>query len=185
MKKKFLVPLATAALLFRAGASPAASVGVGVFGGTSITVIQDDNKGGSIFGARVPINLVSILTVEPYYGRSSGGEVTEVFDNLTFTRTGYDVKTFGANLVLGSPVGSAGFKFFPYAGLGSNKLTRTGSDEIKETGYNFGLGLGAGVTPDFSLIARGGVNMIKTGDTSRKFADVTLNLYYNIFKSKK
>ena len=180
----WLLLVAAAALPLRAGTAAAASVGVGVFAGNNITIVQDDNKGGSVVGARVPLVLSSFFTIEPYYARSSGGEVTDTFGDHTYTRSGFDVKSFGANVVLGAPVGTAGFKFFPYGGIGSNKLTREGSEEISESGYNFGLGLGAGLSTDASLIVRGGVNMVKTGDTSRKFAEVTANLYYNLFKSK-
>ena len=181
---KQLIPvLVLAALAAGAANATAASVGVGAYGGTNIVVLQDDNKGGAIFGARVPVSLISFFTVEPYYSKASGGTKKDTFGDVEYSRTGFDVTTLGANVILGSPAG-AGFKFFPYAGIGSNKLSRPGNTDSTYVGYNFGLGIGAGLTDKASIVFRGGVNMVKTGDTSRKFAEITGGIYYNLFKSK-
>lgn len=171
-------------IISTAGLAAAATVGIGAFGGTSVPIIQEDTGGGSMFGARVPINFVSILTIEPYYATSSLGKKTQTVDGVDFTRTGFDVKSYGANLILGTITGGAGFKFFPFAGIGQNKLTRVGSDDISEMGYTFGLGIGAAPTDAFSIIFRGEANLVKTGDTSRKFANVNVGLSYNLFRSK-
>jgi hypothetical protein len=45
------------------------------------------------------------------------------------------------------------------------------------------MGLGVGFTPNVSLIARGELNMVKTGETSRKFGNVTLGLTYHLVSS--
>jgi opacity protein-like surface antigen len=177
-------------LLSTAGLAAAATVGIGAFGGTSVPIIQEDTGGGSMFGARVPINLVSILTVEPYYATSSLGTKTQTVDGVNYTRTGFDVKSYGANVILGTITGGAGFKFFPFAGIGQNKLTRVGSDDISEVGYTFGLGIGVAPTDAISVIARGEINAVQepkiltTNDSTRKFANVTVGLSYNLFRSK-
>jgi len=73
-----------------------------------------------------------------------------------------------------------GFHFYPVAGIGKYKLERTGSEDISEVGYNIGLGIGVGATPKMSLQLRGELNLVKTGDTSRKFANVTGGLTYSL-----
>src|SRR5689334_4101344 len=113
MKPGSLIALAVLAGAVLAGPARAVDIGITGFGGSSIPVVQDDVKKGGTFGVRVPVSLVGMLTVEPFYQTATMGDATVTFnDGLTATRTGYDVKTFGANLLLGSPVGHAGFKFF-------------------------------------------------------------------------
>ena len=50
--KRWNVWIVTLAMLALASAAHAASIGVGVFGGSSIPVVQDDNGQGTIFGVR-------------------------------------------------------------------------------------------------------------------------------------
>ena len=170
-------------LVLGTGVARAAGIGIGVgaFGGTSVPLIQDDaKKSGGQFGVRVPVSLMSFLTVEPFYATSSLGDTKQTIGGIEYTRSGFDVKTFGANAILGSPATGSGFKFFPFAGISSNKLTRVGSDEIKETGYDFGLGIGGSIASQISFAVRGELNMVKTGDTSRKFANANFGLSYNL-----
>jgi hypothetical protein len=183
MKRAFVFALL--ALSVGAGAAQAAGPGVGIspFGGYNIALIQQDTGNGALFGIRVPVNLIPLITVEPYYATSNLGDVTETFGGLSYTRTGFNMKAFGATAILGS-IGGGGLKFYPYAGIGSYKLDRTGSEDIKETGYNFGLGIGVPAGPKISVQMRGGLDMIVTGDTSRKFANVTLGINYNLMSGK-
>ncbi|TMQ62852.1 MAG: hypothetical protein E6K79_11375 [Candidatus Eisenbacteria bacterium] len=182
---KRALALALLALAVGAGAAQAAGPGVGIgpYGGYNIALIQQDTGNGSVFGVRAPVNLIPLITVEPYYATSNLGDVTEKFGGLSYTRTGFDMKAFGATAILGS-VGGGGLKFYPYAGIGSYKMTRTGSDDIKETGYNFGLGIGVPAGPKMSVQMRGGLDMIVTGDTSRKFASATIGINYNLMSGK-
>ena len=179
---RLLTMLLSAILAFTAVPARAVDIGVTVFGGSSIPVVQEDVKSGTTFGARVPVALLPMITLEPYYASTALGDVTKTFGDLPYTRSGLDGKSYGVNLILGSPVGSAGFKFFPFGGIGSAKLTRPGT-EIKETMFDFGLGIGIAPTHAFSIIARGTLNMVKSGDTTRKTADATVGLSYNIFHS--
>ena len=163
----------------------AVTVGIGAYGGTSVSVIQQDNKGGGIFGARLPVSLIPLFTIEPYFATSSGGKLTKVFGDHSYTRSGFDQKVFGANLLFGSAIAGRGIKFMNSLGISSNKLTRAGSTDISEMGYSEGLGLGVGVTPEIALIVRGDLSLVKTGETSRKFANATINLYYTLIHDKK
>lgn len=165
-------------LLVAAGAAHATGVGVGVYGGLSYPVIQDDVKSGTLIGFRAPVAIVPMITVEPFYASSSLGDAEETLGGISYTREGFDSKAYGLNVVLGNPVGM-GFRFYPYAGIGKFKLERTGTD-IDETGYNVGLGIGIGATPKLSLQIRGELEMVKTGDTSRKFGNATAGLTYSL-----
>ena len=183
MKRVFA--FAFLALAMGAGSAQAAGPGIGIgpYGGYNIALIQQDTGNGPVYGIRAPINLIPLITVEPYYASSSLGDVDETFGGLSYTRTGFDMKVFGATAILGS-WGSGGLKFYPYAGIGSYKLERTGSEDIKETGYNFGLGIGVPAGPKISVQMRGGLDMIVTGDTSRKFANATIGINYNLMSGK-
>jgi hypothetical protein len=178
--KKWSV-LVLALLVFGAGAAGATNVGVGVFAGASVPILQDDNARGSMFGVRVPLNLIPFFTVEPYYARSMLGDAKQTFGGFEYTRSGFDVTSFGVNAALGSLGLTTGFSFYPYAGIGSHKLSRDGTSDVTETGYNFGLGLGISPAPVIAFNLRGELEMIKTGDTSRKFVNVTLGATYKFF----
>ena len=57
-------------------------------------------------------------------------------------------------------------------------LSRTGSEDIAEVGLEFGLGAGFAVTQVVSMDLRGGLNTVITDETSRKFINATVGIYY-------
>jgi len=176
MKKTLALTLLALALV--SSMATAASVGVGVFGGASIPVLNDLSSNGSTFGVRVPVNLLPLLTVEPFYAASNLGDVDESFGTSTsYTRDGGKTSGFGANAMLtfGGP-----FKMYPFVGIGSYKIERDGAEDITDVGYNFGLGLGFAPIPKLSIDLRGEFNMIATDETSQKFANVTLGASYSL-----
>src|SRR5688572_16737987 len=146
MKRSF--GLALFALILASGAAQAAPVGgvsVGVFGGLSIPVLQDVSTSsfspgdafgatGSQFGFRAAVQAIPMVTFEPYYAKSKYKDRDETIGGITYTREGFDGKSYGLNAILGRPGGS-GLAFFPYIGISKTKLERTGQ-EINETGYN-------------------------------------------------
>jgi hypothetical protein len=160
-------------------AAGAATVGVGVYGGVSIPVLNDLSEQGALFGVRVPVNLLPLLTVEPFFAKAGLGEVEETFGPTTFTRDGGDVTGFGATALL--TFGAPTFKLFPFAGIGSYKLERDGAEEISDIGFNFGLGFGLSPIPKLSFDVRGEFLMVTTDETSQKFANVTAGASYAIF----
>jgi hypothetical protein len=161
-----------------AGPVHAVSVGITAFGGPSFPIVQDDNGTGAQFGVRVPIGLVPFVSVEPYYARSNYGDASETFAGTEYARSGYDMNVFGVNLGLGSFGVLPGFPLYPYVGIGSHSLSRDGSDDMTEVGYNFGLGLGVPLPAGLSINVRGELNVIDLGDTSRKFIHATANIGY-------
>ena len=178
MKQRIFVTLLTLALV----PAPAAAVGVGlgVYGGPSFPILQGNAGNGSQFGLRVPVSLVPFLSVEPFYARSSLGDVEEDFGGATHTRSGPDITTFGVNALLsfGGP-----FQFYPYAGLGSSKIEQSGTSDVTETTYDFGLGFGIAPMPKFTIHLRGELAAIVTGDTSRKTGNLTAGVSYALFSS--
>lgn len=175
--------LILAAAVVAALPAPAAAfgIGIGVFGGTSIPVVQDDNGAGTQFGVRLPVTVAPMLTVEPYYATTSAGDKEQEVGGVPYTRSGIDVTSFGVNALL---TFGAGFQMSPYVGVGSNTLERDGLDAT-ETGYTFGLGFRFGLPlAKLALHARGGLNMVLeegSSETSRKWVDATLGVSYGLF----
>jgi len=172
--------LTLASALAPAGAE-AAGIGIGAFGGASIPIVQEDVKSGSTYGVRVPIDVIPLFSVEPFYAGSNLGDAEETLGGVTYTRDGFQNTTMGVNAILGSIASAPGIKFYPYAGIASTKLTRAGSADIKEVSYNFGLGAGLGLVHSLSVHGRAELNMVKTDETSRKFGNLTIGLHYNLF----
>lgn len=178
---KRILAFALVGLALVAGAAQAGpiDVGIGAYGGISWPVIQDDVSSGSILGLRAPVRVIPLITLEPYYMSSSLGDGEQTLGGITYKRDGFDHTGFGLNAMLGGTTGM-GVHFYPLVGIGSHKLTRSGTADIKETAYNLGLGFGIGATPNLSLQIRGELNMVVTGDTSRKFANATGGLTYSL-----
>lgn len=174
MKRIFALLLL--ALVAGAGTAQAneIKIGAGAFGGYAVPLIQEDAGSGAMFGVRVPVKVSSMFTIEPYYMTSSLDEVSEEMGGIEYTRDGFDMKSIGGNVLL------FGGTFYPYVGLGSYKLTREGSEDINELGWNFGLGLGFPLAEKFRLDIRGEMDMIVTDESSRKFGAATAGLTYNL-----
>jgi opacity protein-like surface antigen len=146
----------------------------------SIPVLQDDNGQGTVMGLRVPVSLIPLVTVEPYYAKTSGGDKDQDIEGTTITRSGLDVTGFGANVLL---TFGGKIQFYPFAGIGSYKLTRTGSEDLTNTAYTFGLGLGISPMPKLSIHVRGELAAAVDGETSRKWGNATVGVSYNIFST--
>ena len=173
MKQRILMILLALALV--PAAAHAGSVGFGVYGGFSAPILYDTATSGTQYGFRVPVNLIPLLTVEPYFDKTMLGDKDETFAGQSYTRSGPDVTTYGANarFNLGT--------MYPYVGIGSATIKQTGSDDVTDTSLNFGLGLGFKLMPKLSLDLRGELNAVVTGDTSRKLGYVNLGVSYAIF----
>ena len=167
------------ALAIFAGTAAAVDIGVGAYGGVNIPVLNDLSKQGTDFGVRVPVRLIPLITVEPFYSTSSLGDAEEDINGISYTRDGGDLKGFGVNALL--TFGSPAFQFFPFAGIGSYKLEREGAEDVSDMGYSFGLGLGVSPIPKLSLSVRGELDMVVTDETSQKFAKVTGGAAYSFF----
>jgi hypothetical protein len=177
--------LAAFAMILVATTAQAATIGVGAYGGLSIPIVNDLSTQGSTFGVRVPVGISPMFTAEGFYSQSALGDAEEDFGGpVTYTRDGGEVTGFGANAIFnfggGGTVG-----FFPFAGIGSYKIERSGAEEISEVGYNFGVGIGFKIPSlvGFSFDVRGEALMVKTGETSQKFGNVTLGATYKFYST--
>ena len=178
MRRHLLLALLLAAAL-PAGAANAATVGITGFGGVSVPIVNDMAEQGTQFGIRVPVGVLPWLAVEPFWASSGLGDVEDTFGGTSYTRDGGDVTSFGVNAKLfGTSAGTV--RFYPFIGLASNKITQEGVEDVSEIGYQGGLGIGVTPMPKFSIDLRGELNAIVTGDTSRKFGNVTLGVTYDL-----
>ena len=182
MKRTWWAVFVVLALLAPAARAGTIRVAGGVFGGMSFPVLQDDQGQGPLFGARVPVRLLPLLAVEPFYSTAALGDQTiDIAPGISATRQGSDVTTYGVNAMF--PFGTSTL-FYPYVGIGSAHFKRDGQDETF-TSYNLGLGLGIALIPKLMLDLRGELQAASTGETSRKVANVTLGATYSIFGSSK
>src|SRR5512140_312257 len=168
-------------LVLGAAVRPAssASIAIGAYGGGSLPIAQDDNGPGSIWGGRIDVQAIPLLTFEPYYERSQGDAVTQTINGVSYERAGIDIKSWGVNalLTLGGPL-----SVYPYAGVGRNELTRDGTPTRTLNGVRGGLGLGFGVGPGFRIDVRGEVNAIRENGFGRTNANATVGLSYRLWK---
>lgn len=162
------------------GGAHAVSVGAGIFAGASIPVIQDDTGSGAQYGIRVPIHVIPSITVEPFYARSNLGDVTETFGGAEYTRSGFDDDSFGVTVAMGGLGLAAGAPFYPYGSIASHNMTRDGSEDISEIGYELGLGFSFRLAP-IALNLRAGGGLVATGDTSRKFININLGVSTKLY----
>ena len=173
----WIVALAVTCWALPAGA---VSVAVGVFGGASIPVAQEDNGTGSELGIRVPVNVIPLVTVEPYFLKANGGDKSEDLGSLSIARSGIDVTGYGANVLFsfGGPL-----QFYPFVGIGSHKLERPGLDATT-TAYNAGVGVGfKAPIVKLSFHVRAEMSaVLDEGNTesSRKWANVTAGVSYGL-----
>jgi Outer membrane protein beta-barrel domain len=173
-------PCLFAALVAVATPAWATPVAVGVFAGASLPIQQDDTATGAQIGVRVPIGIVPYLSVEPYYAATFGGSVQERIQGWDYTRSGFDIHTFGLNVDVWHLRVVSGLTFDPYVGIGARRLSRPGSDTKTHVGYDIGLGFEVAATDKFSLQVRGELEIVDVGDTSRKFANLTGGVAYRL-----
>ncbi len=174
---KRLLTTAVLALGVAAGPATAGTVGIGAFGGVDIPIVQDDNGQGSTFGVRVPVAIHRLVTLEPYFAATSDGDVQTTIAGLDYTRSGFGISSFGMSALL--TLGSR-FQFYPFATIGTNKLTRDGSADQTMTGFGGGLGFGFAPAPKFMVHLRGAAQSLTEGGSGRLFANVTAGVSYSL-----
>jgi hypothetical protein len=138
---KLVIPLLAICIVV-AGASPSnagSKLGVGVFGGVNVPLLQDDAGSGNVWGVRASYELSSI-TLQPYAAFSAVGDysVTSILGSSTFD--GGDLTVFGLDATIGG--GGTGFGVYLLAGVGSYKLAFDGGFPLEDTRIGFSTGLG-------------------------------------------
>jgi opacity protein-like surface antigen len=181
MKRHLALSIALACIT--AAPAFAGNIGVSAFGGMSYSVLQSDVGNGALYGVRVPIRLVPLVAVEPWYATTSLGDKVQTVANVSLTQPGFDESAWGANVLLatGGPL-----SFYPYAGIGRATFKLPGGD-TSHTTYSAGFGLGVSPMPKLSLDLRGEFQAVMdkdpiTGkDSVRKFGNATVGLGYALF----
>jgi hypothetical protein len=171
------IALGIVLLALSCGVAHAGGIGVGVFGGQSYPVLQDDSGNGTLFGVRVPVRIVPFVAVEPYYASTSLSDKATTVAGVSYTRQGFDEKVYGANVMFatGGPL-----SFYPFVGYGRTSFERPGYDRTF-TSYNAGFGMGISVVPKVSFDVRGELQAVVDGHTTRKFGNATVGLSYSLF----
>ncbi len=177
MRRLVALALVVVALTTAASRASAVSIGAEAFGGIAVPILQDDSDQGTGFGVRLPVSVLSLLTAEPWYAHSTLGDRTQTIAGIAYTRDGGELTAYGLNARLGGMSGP-GLSFFPYAGVGTYTLKRSGVDDIKKAGYDVGLGLTLTPVPRFGIGLRGQFDVIPTDGTSRKYGEATVGLSY-------
>ena len=177
---KRIVPILLLGLALSSGAAAArAASASGAFGGMSIPVVQEDAKTGAVYGVRVPVTVMPLVTVEPYCARTRPGDDEETFGGLTYTRDGGEISAFGLNVHAGR---GGPLRFYPFAGIGSYRLTRDG-DATTAPRSATTLGLGLGLSPLPKLDGRPARRVRRHRRSTRRrgsAANVTLGVSYHL-----
>jgi len=175
MKRLFALTLVLLALPL--AAAHAGGIGVGVFGGRSYPVLQDDVGNGTLYGVRVPVKVVPMFALEPYYASSTLSDKVTNIAGIEITNPGFDEKIYGINAMfaMGGPL-----SFYPLVGYGRTSLQRPGYDRTF-TSYNAGFGMSVSPAPKLSLDLRGELQAIVDNGTTRKFGNATVGFTYSLF----
>ncbi|MFQ6032166.1 MAG: outer membrane beta-barrel protein [Candidatus Zixiibacteriota bacterium] len=124
-------------LLILVSSASAARFGIGGFAGINIPLAQEDVKSGILYGAKGRIPLLPVLGVEPNFVFSKYGD--KDIDNVG-TREGGTITSFGADLILGNPIGFSRGRFYVLLGINANTLKREGLSDQTQFGLSFGPG---------------------------------------------
>lgn len=154
-------------------------MGVGLFGGVNIPVVQDDQENGSVFGIRGRFKVVPILVLEPNLTFSRYGS-PENIEGVDFGIEGSKLLGYGLDVTLGGAPGEM-FKSFAVLGIGGYSLTNddTGFDETG-IGYRIGFGVGVAVVRELDIDLRAlGLVIPQEVGGSKKSALILGGLTYN------
>ncbi|MFH2056743.1 MAG: outer membrane beta-barrel protein [bacterium] len=182
------IMLTLALILLCAADASAFRFGVGGFAGLNFPVAQDDAKMGTVFGAKARVPLIPFVGLEPNFTYLKNGDAEvdiEDYNYGTMTIKAGKFTSFGADLVFGSIMGTAGLNVHGIIGVSSATYARNvdAIPDISNLTYWLGLGFEYGVNEQVSLEFRGKLMVFPYddgGDTgSRKNGMVTagINVY--------
>jgi hypothetical protein len=165
-------------LMMVASAAPAHAIdaGVGLAGGASFALAQSDNGNAGQLLLRVPVNIIPLLTIEPFLASADYDGVEAQFSGQTYNRRGFDIFSYGAIAALGGVGMGPRFPLYPYFGMGGFHLSREGTSGSENLGYLLGVGYGRALPANLSMNARAEYNWVMDGDTPRRFFGINLGL---------
>lgn len=139
MKKSISVLGAILFLLIMVSSTSAARFGIGGFAGMNIPLAQEDVESGILYGAKGRIPLLPFLGVEPNFVYSKGDKDFDI-GGQSMSRGTLTITSFGADLVLGNPIGFSRGRFYALLGANANILKRKGMEDQTQFGLSFGAG---------------------------------------------
>lgn len=155
------------------------SLGVGVFGGANIPIVQDDQANGSVFGFLLRVKALPFIVIEPNVAFGKWGK-PGIVDDIDLGIDGSKITSYGIDATLGGLPGVPGVKPYFLGGIGVYKIKNddTGYDESK-MGYDVGVGIGIGVVPKIDIDFRGKLIIAPQEDSSKKAFYITGGITYN------
>jgi hypothetical protein len=180
-----LVPIALACTVSLAHAESV--VGIGIFGGVGIPGgdmhdVTHESDNGAHFGARMPIALAKMFSLEPYFARTEGKPDSAYSSSDPAERDvldGYDVTSFGLNVGFGRLVNNNGFNIAPYVGAGIHKFRRENGPSDDPFGWKAGLALGLATGETWHWSLRGEynkMNKILDEPDGRRYTNISLGV---------
>ena len=156
------------------------NLGIGLFGGMDIPVVQDDQDKGTTFGVKGRLKVMPIVTLEPNIYFTQFGDPT--FDEFASDLEGSKVTAYGVDATFGAPFASKGLNVYGVVGAGFYNVKRdqTNQDET-DFGWSAGLGSYLGFAPNLAFDLRSKLHVIPSeGGGSKKSLSVTggINLYF-------
>lgn len=179
--KRILASAVLACALF-VGTAHAGGVGIGLIGGVTSPSNKTDGGSGSHWGIIVPVRVVPLITVEPFYSKSTLGDedvTTTVPVPVTVTIAGAEFSTYGANVALafGGPI-----SMYPYVGLGRTNYKRQGFEDSAMS-YQGGVGLGVSLVPKVRFDVRGEYQRVVTDTRTRNLFHASVGVSMNLLST--
>jgi hypothetical protein len=149
---------------------------LGAYGGVNVPLSSDAGV-GSVIGAKVrvvpPIPMIGFEAWYAHFGSEDPGDLDEGDLSLALDAEGFNM--WGADVLIGSVRGIAGFKWYGVVGVNAAELKELGGSE---TTHKFGgeLGFGLEITPPFLGVGVEGRGMLLFPDLSGDFSERLLTL---------
>lgn len=171
-----LAVFASMLLVLLPSSGSAVQVGIGLSAGASFPLAQSDNGSGGAYAARVPVNVLPLLTVEPFLSTTALGDAETSIADRTYTREGFDILSYGAVLALGGVGMGPRFPVYPFVGVGASHLSREGATPGAETMYMLGVGWARALPRNLAVNLRTDFNWISVDGTARRFWEMSLGV---------
>lgn len=177
-----LIAAAAGSTVYAQTPSVGPKLGVGVFGGLTLPIVQDDQKSGTVFGFYGRLKLIPILVFEPNISFAKYGDPDPI-SGVNLGIVGSKVTSFGVDAVLGAGPGAPGMTPFFFGGIGSYSIKNDDTDfDESAIGFSGGLGLGFNLGMlDLNVRGRAIVIPLEDGG-SKKSATATVGLSYVLGK---
>ncbi len=149
---------------------------LGAYGGVNVPLSSDAGV-GSVIGAKVrvvpPIPMIGFEAWYAHFGSEDPGDLDEGDLSLALDAEGFNM--WGADVLIGSVRGIAGFKWYGVVGVNSAEFEEFGGDGTES---RFGGNLGLGVEVSLPLVNLGveGRGMLLFPDLSGDFSERLLTL---------